>query len=172
MRDDRVSQGHKSLPISIVHKINMNLEPSSWGPHFWNTFHFIAAAYDNNPNQSVQSAMKNFIQSLPILLPCKECQDNALNFFKTKNLDVVVSTRKELFEFFFDFHNRVNARLNKPILKIEDALKRYHIPKEDYKLYSVEQSPSRHPAFGRVEVIIITIIILCSIMMMQSIHKT
>ena len=113
-----------------------NLEPTSWGPYYWNTLHFIAAAYDNNPNQSVRSAMKNFIQSLPILLPCKECQDNALNFIKTKNLDVVVSTRKELFEFFFNFHNRVNERLNKPTMKIEEALKRYHIPKEEYILYN------------------------------------
>jgi hypothetical protein len=119
-----------------------NLEPTSWGPYYWSTLHFIAATYDNNPNQSVRSAMKNFIQSLPMLLPCKECQDNAINFIKTQNLDIVVSNRKELFQFFFDFHNRVNARLKKPIFKIEHALKRYHIPKEEHKLYTPS---STHP---------------------------
>ena len=104
-----------------------NIEPSIWGPYYWNTLHFMAAAYDEKPNHSVRSAMKTFIQSLPLFLPCKECQDNALSFIKTKDLDTVVSTRKELFHFFFDFHNRVNARLKKPLMKLEDAFKRYHV---------------------------------------------
>ena len=105
----------------------MNLEPSIWGPYYWNTFHFMAASYDNNPNQSVKAAMKTFLQSIPLFLPCKECQDNALVFIKSKDLDVAVSSRKELFEFFFEFHNRVNYRLKKPLMTIEDALKKYHV---------------------------------------------
>jgi hypothetical protein len=137
-----------------------SLEPNVWGPYYWNTLHFIAATYDSNPNQSVRSAMKNFIQSLPILLPCKECQDNALNFIKTKNLDVVVSTRKELFNFFFNFHNRVNERLNKPIMKIEDALKRYHIPKEEYVLYSSHIS-NEESSNVLINFSIVVVIILC-----------
>jgi hypothetical protein len=143
--------------------MNNNLEPTSWGPHYWNTLHFLAAAYDNNPNQSVRSVMKNFIQSLPVLLPCKECEDNALNFIKTKNLDVVVSTRKELFQFFFDFHNRVNARLKKPIAKIEDALKRYHIPKEEYKLYFQNYPKPAGVSDDLVPFLSITIIIVLCI---------
>jgi Erv1 / Alr family len=139
------------------------LEPNIWGPYYWNTLHFIAATYDNNPNQSVRSVMKNFIQSLPVFLPCKECQDNALNFIKTKNLDVVVSTRKELFNFFFNFHNRVNERLNKPTMKIEDALKQYHIPKEEYVLYS-SHGTSSHGTEESSNVLnfsIVVVIILC-----------
>lgn len=112
-----------------------NLEPSIWGPHYWNTLHFAAATYDRNPNKSVRTVMKDLIKSLPVILPCKDCQDNAMNFIQTADVDKAVSSRKELFLFFFDFHNRVNQRLRKPLMNIQDALKIYHIPKEEYTLY-------------------------------------
>jgi hypothetical protein len=113
----------------------MNLEPNIWGPHYWATFHFMSSTYDNNPNQSIQSTMKTFIQSLPVFLPCKECQDHAFEFIKSVNLNQVVQNRKELFTFFFNFHNSVNQRLKKPLMKIEDALNKYYVPVEDHHLY-------------------------------------
>lgn len=125
----------------------MNLEPYIWGPHYWNMLHFTAATYDTNPNQSVKLVMKNFIQSLPVFLPCKECQDNAFSFIKTVDLNKVVESRKELFLFFYFFHNRVNNRLKKPLMKLKDALIRYHIPKEEHNLY---ESLSNNPSGGQI----------------------
>ena len=125
----------------------MNLEPNIWGPHYWATLHFISSTYDNNPNQSIQSTMKTFIQSLPVFLPCKECQDHAFKFVKSSNLNKVVQNRKELFTFFFNFHNSVNQRLKKPLMKIEDALNKYHVQVEEHHLYL----PSKDrvgPVFG------------------------
>jgi hypothetical protein len=103
----------------------MNLDPKIWGPHYWNTFHFIAATYDIKPNPSIKSTMKNFIQSIPVFLPCKECQDHAFEYIKSQDLDKVVSSRMDLFTFFFNFHNVVNKRLNKPLMSMEDALQKY-----------------------------------------------
>jgi len=113
----------------------MSLDPKVWGSHYWATLHFISSTYDNNPNPSVKSTMKTFIQTIPMLLPCKECQDHAFKFIKESDLDRVISSRKELFTFFFNFHNYVNKRLHKPLMSIEDALRRYHIPKTEYGLY-------------------------------------
>lgn len=127
----------------------MNLEPVIWGPHFWNMFHFISSTYDNKPNQSIKLTMKNFIQSIPVFLPCKECQDHAFDFLRSSNLDKVVENRKELFTFFFNFHNAVNLRLKKPLMKIEDALKKYYIPAEEYHLY-LPSKKINGPIFGNV----------------------
>ena len=114
----------------------MNLNPSEWGPYYWGMLHFMSSSYDNNPNPSVKSAMKNFIQSLPVFLPCKECQDHAFHFIKSsKDLDKIVENRKALFTFFFNFHNFVNQRLNKPLMKMKTALEKYSIPKEEYHHY-------------------------------------
>jgi hypothetical protein len=117
----------------------MSLEPKIWGPHYWATFHFMAATYDDNPNLSVQKAMKTFIQTIPVILPCKECQDHAFNFIKESNLDKAISNRKELFTFFFNFHNKVNERLNKPLMNFNDALTRYfYYPQQNsYNLHLI-----------------------------------
>jgi hypothetical protein len=125
----------------------MNLDPSIWGPHFWETFHFISSTYDNSPNQSIQSTMKTFIQSLPVFLPCKECQDHAFEFIRSSNLNKIVQNRKELFTFFFNFHNSVNQRLKKPLMKIEDALNKYYVPKEEHHLY-LSTKGRISPVFG------------------------
>lgn len=125
---------------------NDQLDPVIWGPHFWATFHYIATTYNIKPNPSVKSTMKNFIQSIPVFLPCSTCQDHAFVYIKAHDLDKVVSNQKELFTFFFNFHNEVNKRLNKPLMKIEDALNAYHVPKDIYNHYfstvSISESKS------------------------------
>lgn len=117
-----------------------NLNPSVWGPYYWNMLHFMSSTYDNNPNPSIKASMKNFIQSLPVILPCKECQDHAFHFIQSSNIEEVIKSRKDLFLFFFNFHNFVNKRLNKPLMDIKDALKKYFIPKDEYQLYNVTSS--------------------------------
>ena len=111
------------------------LDPVIWGPHFWTTFHYIAATYSDSPNPSIKSTMKNFIQSIPVFLPCSTCQDHAFAYIKSHNLDKIVSNRKEIFTFFFNFHNEVNKRLNKPLMKMEDALNAYSVPKDQFNQY-------------------------------------
>lgn len=103
----------------------MNIDPKIWGPSFWDTFHTIASTYDDNPSKSIQEATKQFIQSIPIFLPCKECQDHAFAFIKKSNLNSVVSNKSAMFLFFFNFHNEVNKRLNKPVMSYKNAVKKY-----------------------------------------------
>lgn len=134
----------------------MNLEPDIWGPSFWTTLHYISSSYDTNPNLSIRSTMKKFIQSLPVFLPCKECQDHAFEFINSSNLDKVVENRKELFTYFFNFHNTVNKRLKKPLMKISDALAKYQIPSNEYYLYGVvETKRERHIMWNIVFLILV-----------------
>lgn len=103
----------------------MNLEPRIWGPSYWTTFHYISATYEDKPNRNLQRTMKTFIQSIPVLLPCKECQDHAFDYVKNVDLDKVVDNRTNLFTFFHNFHNSVNQRLGKPQLSLIDAKIKY-----------------------------------------------
>jgi hypothetical protein len=102
-----------------------NIDPNLWGPHFWTTLHFIASAYDDNPNQSVKTAMKTFIRTIPVLLPCKECQDHAFDYIRKADVDAAVSNRSKLVAFFVDFHNAVNTRLDKPTIPLSTAINMY-----------------------------------------------
>lgn len=145
----------------------MNLEPNIWGPSYWNTLHFIASTYENNPSPSKKNLMKTFIKSIPVLLPCKECQDHAFEYISQVSIDSIVKNRQELFTFFFTFHNAVNKRLNKPLMSIEKALNLYFIPKDEHHLYySVNQS-QQHQPLNKFFIIVGLILIILGIRVLK-----
>lgn len=115
----------------------MNIDPKHWGPSFWNTFHYISVSYSHDPNLTVQNNMKTFIQSIPTLLPCKECQDHAFSYIKNADVDKAVKSQMDLFTFFFEFHNYVNERLKKPQMSLETALKKYGVVDRDLPVYQL-----------------------------------
>ena len=84
--------------------------PDVFGPPFWFTLHNGANKYPENPNKIVQKKMKDFIIAIPIMLPCLKCKDHATSYIESnlEKLDKIVSSRKNLFNFFVDFHNYVN----------------------------------------------------------------
>jgi len=103
-------------------------DPKTWGPKLWFSFHNGAAKYPSNPSPIIKNNMKNFILGIPVILPCEKCKEHANQFIESNynNLDKIVSSRDNLFKFFFDFHNHVNRNTNKPEMSYEDAKKLYN----------------------------------------------
>lgn len=66
-----------------------------------------------------------FFLALPYVLPCVECQDNALRFYSDNiaRFQRAFQNRQSLVAFVVDMHNDVNARLKKPLYTIKgDAI--------------------------------------------------
>lgn len=103
-------------------------DPKVWGPQLWFSFHNGATKYPTNPSPIVKNNMKNFILGIPVILPCEKCKEHANQFIESNydNLDNIVSSRENLFRFFFDFHNNANKKTNKPEMSYEDAKKLYN----------------------------------------------
>jgi hypothetical protein len=101
--------------------------PSVFGPPMWFTFHNSANNYPVNPSPIVKERMKNVIIGIPVLLPCATCKDHATAYIESRfnELDNIVSTKDNLFNFFVDFHNYVNKRYDKKIYTYEEAKKLY-----------------------------------------------
>ena len=101
--------------------------PDVFGPPFWFTLHNGANKYPENPNKIVQKKMKDFIIAIPIMLPCLKCKDHATSYIEShlEKLDEIVSSRKNLFNFFVDFHNYVNKKYDKRMFTYEEANKLY-----------------------------------------------
>ena len=72
--------------------------------------------------------MKDFIIAIPIMLPCLKCKDHATSYIESnlEKLDKIVSSRKNLFNFFVDFHNYVNKTYGKRIFTYEEATVLYN----------------------------------------------
>ena len=102
--------------------------PQIWGPSFWFTLHNGANFYPENPPVITKERMKNFILGMPVMIPCFKCKDHATSFIESniEKLDTIVSNRKNLFNFFVDFHNYVNKRYNKKIFTYDEAFNLYN----------------------------------------------
>ena len=102
--------------------------PDVFGPPFWFTLHNGANKYPENPNKIIHQKMKNFIIAVPVMLPCLKCKDHAISYIESQleNLDKIVSSKNNLFNFFVDFHNDVNKRYGKKIFTYEEANELYN----------------------------------------------
>ena len=61
------------------------------------------------------------------MVPCASCREHSTGYIEEKmdKLDDICSNKDKLFNFFVDFHNFVNKRLNKPIMSYDEATKLY-----------------------------------------------
>ena len=102
-------------------------DPEVWGPAFWFSLHNGAARYPVKASPICSERMKGFILGMPVMIPCSVCQDHATAHIEANwsRFDEIVSGRTKLFNFFVDFHNKVNKRYGKPIMSYEDAWKLY-----------------------------------------------
>ena len=104
--------------------------PDLWGPAFWFTLHNSAAQYPVSPSLFYQERMKNFILGLSVMIPCERCAIHASSFISSneKQLDNIVKSRDNLFNFFANFHNFVNERNGKERISIEDVRSKFINP--------------------------------------------
>lgn len=124
------AQSHElySQPIEMdISQTNTgsSYEPDMFGPSFWFTLHNGATTYPYQPTPLIQNGMKQFLINLPLMIPCVACKEHAYNLLKQTNLDAVVSSRSDLFDFFVIFHNYINSRYNKRGMGLEEAKKLY-----------------------------------------------
>ena len=106
-------------------KEDHNVKPDLWGPSQWIALHFSAVGYEDTPSNITKQAMKNRIKALPYEIPCEKCRSHCLAYVESADIETAVSSRENLFKFYFDFHNKVNTRLGKGVLNYDRAKELY-----------------------------------------------
>lgn len=97
--------------MSLSGKSNIN--PKLWGPYFWQTFHFTAFGYPENPNETDKSAYKTFYIHFMKILPCDKCSVSSQEIIEINLLEKALESRETLIRWSYDFHDKVNKKLNK-----------------------------------------------------------
>jgi len=120
----------KRVPLRLRYeekKHENTSHPDVFGPSFWFTLHNGASRYPIRASPFQAEKMKGFIRGIPVMLPCEKCSEHAQTYIESNDnkLDDIVSGREKLFTFFWEFHNFVNRRNNKPETTLEDAKKMY-----------------------------------------------
>jgi len=98
---------------------------SIWGPAVWYLFHTLAFKIKNDNFDEMKNSLLGFFVLISANLPCPECTEHAQQ--ETRNLDKSkITNKKQLCTYFFNFHNKVNARTNKKIFTIQEYVAKYN----------------------------------------------
>jgi len=89
-----------------------------WGPSGWCLLHLVAA----NPNHASPTKVKEWIDLLEFVLPCKYCRASFHDYTNLQPLTpAIVGNREAFSHWLYDIHNRVNAKLRgQGLLTTED----------------------------------------------------
>jgi hypothetical protein len=109
--------------MSLSGKSNIN--PKLWGPYFWQTFHFAAFGYPKNPNSSDISAYKTFYINFMKILPCDKCSVSSQEIINVDDLNKALISQETLIRWSYDFHDKVNKKLNKTSPSYETFKKQF-----------------------------------------------
>ena len=120
-----------SIPPPLDCDINIQCEereyssvfsPSVWGESLWFLFHVGSLVADSKISPIDSVKYWNFIEGIPLMLPCKMCSEHAQKFIDNErpNRENVVSSRDNLIDFFVKFHNQVNTAQGKPAINRSD----------------------------------------------------
>ena len=90
----------------------MGVPPEKWGPYFWGVIHLGCLT---------GSMTSEFITMYPSVIPCRICGNHFAELIQElpfpESRDPMI-----MFEWSVNAHNKVNARIEKPILTVEQAL--------------------------------------------------
>ena len=97
--------------MSLSSKSNIN--PALWGPYYWNVFHFTAYGYPKNPSKIDKNTYKKFYTGFAKILPCDLCTNDAQKMMKNIDWEKILMSKESLIKWSYDFHHKVNKKLNK-----------------------------------------------------------
>nr|QBK87623.1 MAG: Erv1/Alr family disulfide (thiol) oxidoreductase [Marseillevirus LCMAC201] len=104
------------------------MEKGFWGPATWCTIH-TAATYYKPENRF---SFKQFIYSLPYLLPCQYCRKHLFQNLRTLPLnDTSLENNKTLFMWSYFLHDLVNKQLHKKVSPAYPVVEEYYFGNEN-----------------------------------------
>jgi len=106
--------------MSLSGKSNIN--PKLWGPYFWETIHFVAHGYPENPNNTDKRAYTSFYRNMMKVLPCDKCATSAQTLFTQFPIGNSLNSRNDLIRWTHSFHNAVNNKLGKDSPTLEEFM--------------------------------------------------
>lgn len=100
------------------------MSPNKWGPPTWILFHTLAEKINENIFPTLMPELVLNIKKICTSLPCPECSQHAINFWKKINISGI-RNKQDLKNMICLFHNIVNKRKNKPLFNNENLAALY-----------------------------------------------
>jgi len=85
-----------------------------WGRVTWNLFHTLMNKVQDNQMPLLRNEWWNLVQLICTNLPCPICANHATEYCSKVSF-ASLQTKQDWIQFFYTFHNDVNARKNIPL---------------------------------------------------------
>ena len=110
----------------------------------WHILHSFSVLYPETPNQEQRQLTKGFILNIKpnLKITCTSCSNNVKDdFIENNNLDLAVSSKTTLIQFFCDYHIKINSEY------------RYQLNKYDSSLYNIDYIVNKYSQTDYVSLI-------------------
>lgn len=86
----------------------------------WHIFHSFSVMYPDEPTEEERTRTKNFINKITTHLSiiCSSCGGNKDTFIQNYDIDLAVSSKINIIQFFCDYHKEVNIKYRPPLITI------------------------------------------------------
>jgi hypothetical protein len=108
----------------------LRLDPTVWGPHFWFFLHTLALSYPHHPNAVTKKKYYELIQNLPLFIPIESNGNGFEKLLDEYPVTAYLDSRESLVKWLHFIHNKINEKLEKPKITINEFYFRYY---EEYK---------------------------------------
>ena len=106
------------------------LDSTIWGPHYWFVLHTISVNYPLRPNTVTKKKYYELIQNLPLFIPVETIGNDFIKLLDEYPVTAYLDNRESLIKWMHFIHNKINEKLEKPKISINEFYLRYY---EDYK---------------------------------------
>ena len=122
----------------------MALHPKIWGPHYWFVLHTITLQYPTMPNETTKKKYYDFIQNLPLFIPNPEIGNQFAEYLDKYPVTPYLDSRESFIKWMNFIHNKVNIKLGKPILSIEEGIQQYYDQYKPKEQQNMEERRKRN----------------------------
>ena len=112
------------------------MDPEKWGYHGWNFIHNIALGYDETFSYQKKQNYINFFDVISDVIPCEKCSKHYKEYISKNRPNI--KNKDSLFKWTVDIHNKVNERINKKQITLDEA---YNIWKNTNIIEKKELTP-------------------------------
>jgi hypothetical protein len=116
--------------MPVLAKNNLQLDPNIWGPHYWFFLHTLAISYPHHPNSVTKKKYYELIQNLPLFIPIESIGNDFIKLLDEYPVTAYLDNRESLIKWMHFIHNKINEKLEKPKISINEFYLRYY---EEYK---------------------------------------
>ena len=84
-----------------------------WGPSGWKFLHLITAIYPLNPSTYDKILMRDFMELVNDILPCKYCRSSFTKYSSSLDITPYLDDNIKMQEWIYKMHNKVNSKLRR-----------------------------------------------------------